>query len=328
MKRDFMNSQKIKQKVQQLFDKQAKNLSSLEELNQWYRSLDEQTELPENSAQLQEEVWFGKVLKEIWPSGSITPPAKSTRIRQWIWRAAILLIFCGAGFGLFQVIPKSPESTPLEAGIYSNEIGKVSVFSLPDGSKVWLSTGSTLEYAANFPQNREVSLTGEAFFDVARNSEHPFKIRTGNMITEVLGTSFNLRSYEKSQVELSVYSGRVKFSNQLADADAVMLFKGESVSWKEGEGISEVVRFDPSKLPEWRQGKISFENASLEEISTALERWYKVTIQLDGNGRNCHYSGEFTQASLEQILETLSYTLNLTYRINNAYVKIRANPCE
>lgn len=327
MKRDFMNSQKIKQQLRQLFEKQSRNPADLDELNQWYQSLDEQNEKPEKGNQLQEQAWE-RVLEEITPSVKSKPTENKSAIGQWIWRAAILLIFCGAGFGLFKVLPESSEDIRLEAGTYSNDIGKVSVFTLLDGSKVWLSTGSILEYAADFPRNRQVKLTGEAFFDVARNTDFPFKISTGNIVTEVLGTSFNLRSYKESQVELSVYSGRVKFSDQISATDSAILLKGEKVSWTEGQGISEIERFNVNRLPEWRQGKISFENAGLEEIQATLQRWYNVDIQIGGNGKNCHYSGEFTQASLEQILETLSYTLNLTYIINDTHVTIHATPCK
>lgn len=320
-----MNSQKIKQQLRRLFDKQSKNQADLEELNQWYQTLEEQTSIPENGNLLKAEAWE-RIVGEIKPD--VKAKEKKSFPGQWIWRAAVLLIFYGAGFGLFKFLPESSEQIMLEAGKYTNDIGKVSVFSLPDGSKVWLSTGSTLDYAEDFPRNRQVTLTGEAFFDVTRNRDFPFAISTGNIITEVLGTSFNLRSYNKSQVELSVYSGRVKFSDRMSGLDSAILLKGEKVSWTEGDGISEIALFDINELPGWRQGIISFENAGVEEIQATLQRWYNVTIQIDGNGENCHYSGEFTQASLEQILETLSYTLNLTYKINDTHVTIHANPCE
>lgn len=322
-----MNPQKIKQKVRELFDKQSRNQADLQELNNWYQSIDAQAERPENEDQRKAESWE-RIMEEIRSPVDATPTRKKFFIGPWIWKAAILLIFCGAGIGLFRGLPESSEPIKLEAGKYTNAIGKVSVFSLPDGSKVWLSTGSTLEYAEDFPQNRQVKLTGEAFFEVARNREFPFQISTGSVTTEVLGTSFNLRSYEATGVELSVYSGRVKFLDQKSAADSVVLLKGEKVSWTADGGISETELFDFGQLPGWRQGKIIFENADLGMIKSTLERWYNVTITIEGQGKSCHYSGEFTQASLEQILETLSYTLNQTYKIKDAHVTIHANPCE
>lgn len=240
----------------------------------------------------------------------------------------MLLIFCGVGYGLVRILPESSPLVKLAEGTYTNAIGKVSVFSLPDGSKVWLSTGSTLEYVEDFPRNRQVKLSGEAFFEVVRNPEFPFQISTGSIRTVVLGTSFNLRSYQNADVELSVYSGSVKFLDQNAVADSVVLLKGEKVSWTVDGGISKLELFDYERLPGWRQGEIVFENADLGMIQSTLQRWYNVTITIKGKGENCHYSGEFTQASLEQILETLSYTLNLTYKIKDAHVTIYANPCE
>lgn len=322
-----MNSQKIKQLLKQLFTKHSRNQSVLEDLNRWYDSLDEQRSLPQDGNQLKEKAWE-HVVKQIQPTMNAQPVKKNASIVSWLWRAAILLIFCGAGYGLYRLIPEPADQVRLEAGTFTNEIGKVSVFSLPDGSKVWLSTGSTLQYAEDFPRNRQVKLYGEAFFDVARNPEFPFQISTGSLVTEVLGTSFNLRSYNETEVDLSVYSGRVKFSDQKSGLDSAILLKGEKVSWSMEGGFSDIALFDLTQLPEWRQGKIVFENADLATIEKTLQLWYNVDIAIDGKGDNCHYTGEFTQVSLEQILETLSYTLNLTYKINNAHVTILAKPCE
>jgi len=322
-----MNSQKIKIQVRKLFTKSAGNRSEIDELNQWYDSLNESTDRPEGINQFRAKSW-SNILDEIQPSSLQTQKVRKPFLGKWIWKAAIFLCLCGAGYGLFTTLPKKISEDKIAAGVFRNDIGKVSTFSLPDGTKVWLSTGSQLEYAEDFPGNRKVKLSGEAFFEVERNPYHPFQIATGAIYTEVLGTSFNLKSYDETGVELSVYSGRVKFSDQQSDKVSAVLLKGERISWSSETGVTEIGLFDINQLPGWRQGKITFDNAGLDMIRSTLKLWYKVEIHLEGNGGNCHYSGEFTQASLEQILETLSYTLNLTYKINDTNVTIHANPCE
>ncbi|MDR7131010.1 ferric-dicitrate binding protein FerR (iron transport regulator) [Algoriphagus sp. 4150] len=322
-----MNSQEIKVRIRKLFSKEKHRSSQVEELNQWYNSLNEEVTRPMDSDRLKSQAWEN-IHNEIHTVKVHKRHEKNVLFGSWIWKAAILLLFCGVGYGLFSNLSESTENTKLSAGSYSNEIGKVSAFLLPDGSKVWLSTGSKLEYAADFPSNRQVSLSGEAFFEVVSNPNSPFRITTGDMATEVLGTSFNLKSYNQTGVELSVYSGRVKFSDQHSNTDSAILLMGEKISWSAQAGLSETELFDVAKLPDWRLGKISFDNAAIEVILSTLKIWYDVTVEVDGKGTNCHYSGEFKQASLEQILETLSFALNLTYKINDAHVTIRVNPCE
>ncbi|WP_339750630.1 FecR family protein [Algoriphagus aquimarinus] len=327
MKRDFMDSQKIKEQVRKLFNEEAKDQSDIDRLNHWYESLNETDSKPNDIDQIRTDSWES-ILDAIQPFHGQKEKDSKSIFGKWIWKAAILLLLCGGGYGLLSVIPDKETETFLGAGLYTNDIGKVSTFFLPDGSKVWLSTGSQIEYAEDFPRNRQVRLSGEAFFEVMRNPDFPFVITTGEISTQVLGTSFNLKSYENAGVELSVYSGKVKFFNQKSKLDAAVLLKGEKVSWISGEGISDIEKFDIEQLPDWRQGKITFDNAGIDVIQSTLERWYKVDIKIEGKERNCHYSGEFTQASLEQILETLSYALNLTYKINDANVTIHTKPCE
>lgn len=322
-----MNSQKIQKHVRKLFTESARNLTEIDELNQWYDSLNESTSKPDNINQFRAKSW-SNIFDEIQSSGLQVKKVKNPLLGNWIWRAAIFLCLCGAGYGLFTTLPKKIIEDKIVAGVFRNDIGKVSTFSLPDGTKVWLSTGSQLEYAEDFPRNRKVKLSGEAFFEVASNPDFPFQIATGTIYTEVLGTSFNLKSYDETGVDLSVYSGRVKFSDQQSKIVSALLLKGERINWSSETGMSHIELFDINDLPDWRQGKITFNNAGLDMIQSTLKRWYKVEIHLEGNGGNCHYSGEFSQASLEQILETISYTLNLTYKINDAKVTIHANYCE
>lgn len=322
-----MNSQKIIKQIRKLFNREVENKTEVDELNLWYQSLNEKTVIPENLSDIKSDSWI-TILEKTHPVERRLENKKFPFLKNWLWKVAIFLGICFTSYGLLNPFSEEEWPVKLAAGVYTNDIGKVSTFFLPDGSEIWLSTGSELEYAEDFSRNREVKLTGEAFFKVKRNPDFPFQITTGTFSTVVLGTSFNLKSYEENEIELSVYSGRVMFFDQQSRENSATLVKGERISWMEEKGISAIQYFDTGKLPDWRQGMITFENAGLVEIQSTLKKWYKIPIKIVGNKKNCHYSGEFNQASLEQILETLSYALNITYELNDTYVIIYATPCK
>jgi ferric-dicitrate binding protein FerR (iron transport regulator) len=322
-----MDSQKIKTQLRKIFTKKAKNQADIEELNRWYDSIHESTDNLIDINHLREESW-GNILAEIESTSGKSSNNRRSIFGNWMCKAAIFLLLCGAGYGLLTVLPGKLDESVVAAGVFTNDIGKVSTFLLPDGSMVWLSSGSQLEYAEDFPRNCQVKLLGEAFFEVERNPKYPFRIATGALLTEVLGTTFNLESYDESSAKLSVYSGEVKFYNQKNSSNSSILLQGEQISWNSLSGFSDIHLFDFKQLPDWRIGKITFDNASINTIISTLKRWYNVDIKITGETMKCSYSGVFTQASLHQILESLTYALNLTYEINDANVTIHAMPCK
>jgi len=200
-----MNSQKIKKQLRKLFSREVGRQPEIDDLNQWYASLIEQTEVPENLNQLKADSW-NNILDKTQAVHRKKLKERNFYFDKWIWKAAVFLGIWLSGHVLLSSSPEEEGIEKLAAGIYTNDIGKVSTFFLPDGSQIWLSTGSKLEYVEDFPRNRKIKLSGEAFFKVKPNPNYPFQITTGTLSTIVLGTSFNLKAYEKMVVELSVYS--------------------------------------------------------------------------------------------------------------------------
>lgn len=247
----------------------------------------------------------------------------------WYRAAAVFvgLLVCSAVWWMEFASRHTPIPELISAGSYHNELGRVSSFLLPDSTKVWLSTGSTLHYAENFTSNRAVALEGEAFFKVKKNPDHPFEIQTEDLVTRVLGTSFNLKAYPGEVVDLSVYTGRVQFEHLQQGGEKFLLTKNQRISWSVDGGFSQIDVFDASIAPDWKSGVFRFENASLGEIVEALGRWYPVEFEVGGNSGRCRFSGEFHRSSLEQVLEVLSYTLNLSYQIHENTVEITSKPC-
>src|SRR5687767_7833005 len=205
---------------------------------------------------------------------------------------------------------------------------------LPDGSQVWLNAGSNLDYNnSSFNKGlREVSLNGEAYFDVVRNVERPFIIHTKKMDIKVLGTSFNVRSYSDEKfAEAALIKGTIEVT--LKDRDQkITLNPNEKISVANEEPKAEtkpekinLVKSNPVRIPQfvvneikpnptynitgeiaWTQNKLYFEDETLEDIVPMMERWFgkKVTIANESL-KTVHYTGNFENETMEEVLSYL-----------------------
>ena len=256
-------------------------------------------------------------------------PRQTKSLGSWYRAAAVFVgvVFCSTIWWVEFSKRNAQEPEYVAAGSFGNKLGIVSTFFLPDSTQVWLSSGSELHYEENFTTNRRVRLQGEAFFKVWKNPDYPFEIGTDSLMTRVLGTSFNLKAYAGETIDLSVYSGKVQFGRQAGQTEWYDLSKDQKISWSGESGFSEIKEFDSSIAPDWKSGVFRFENATLHDIVNSIDRWYPVEFKVYGNSGSCRFSGEFHRSSLEQILEILSYTLNLSYQIHENTVQIKSKPC-
>jgi len=151
---------------------------------------------------------------------------------------------------------------------------------LPDGSKVWLNAASSLQFPSRFTgQNREVYLTGEAYFEVATDKQHPFMVRTANAQLEVLGTSFNLRAYESQGVQAALVTGGVRLTAQ--NGESIQLQPGYAAEFDQGSGNFKKATFDPAEMLAWRAGIYYFHHASLVDLAHVIGRWYGYAVRFD-----------------------------------------------
>ena len=146
---------------------------------------------------------------------------------------------------------------------------------LPDGSKVWLNSETTISFLAS---GREIQLkTGEAYFDVAPDASRPFIVRTALGNINVLGTTFNVNAYNKAKIVTSLVSGAVSIN---AGIDQQTLSAGKEAIQQPGEKIN-VQSFDPSLVLSWKSGVHYFNDATLEDVSVMLQRWFATTLFID-----------------------------------------------
>ena len=183
---------------------------------------------------------------------------------------------------------------------------------LEDGTQVWLNAGSTLTCSEHFSQQREVQLSGEAFFDVAHDKPHPFVVSAGDLTIRVLGTEFNVSAYTQTAATVSLVEGAVEVSATASTAEPVIMAANDRLSYAEGS-FSLSHSFDPDELL-WREGIHVFKDASLQEITDRLSFYYHTRIIIrNPEAAVVRYSGKFRQEEgVYEILELLRQVQNFT----------------
>ncbi|PBQ30587.1 hypothetical protein CNR22_01965 [Sphingobacteriaceae bacterium] len=199
---------------------------------------------------------------------------------------------------------------------------------LSDCTHVVLNKNSSLVYPKEFKSDeRKVSLTGEAYFDVTKNAEKPFIIANDNFEVTVLGTSFNISAYEKEQNStITVITGKV----------ALRSIAGESITLvKDETGIvnmanKQLIKQKSSDLNflSWKTKKLEFKNAAFQEVCDKLQDYFAINVDVKNQEiLKCKFTGYFEEPSLGQIIAILEKTLNIKMQVNNKQVIITGKGC-
>jgi ferric-dicitrate binding protein FerR (iron transport regulator) len=237
------------------------------------------------------------------------------------WRAAaVILFFVVAGFFTKLVLnsPLTGGSTEKSLIVKSNPKGQKSLITLPDGSKVKLNSESTLEYGPDFSEVREVSITGEGFFDVKKEAGRPFVVRSGDVFVEVLGTSFNVEAYSGEKFSVAVETGRVSVAKIKDDKKEVLgtLTPNEQMKVDHLSGDYTVGPFDSDNVLAWKDGTLVFDHASIEEITKKIDRWYGVNMLVKNKVELIEgFSGRYEDEPLEVVLNGMSFACGFEYEI-------------
>ena len=151
---------------------------------------------------------------------------------------------------------------------------------LEDSSRIWLNSSSSLEFPDQFDAaKREVFLSGEAYFDIKHADKIPFIIHTGNVSTTVLGTAFNIKAYPgQKNITISVSRGKVKITRN--DGWETTLTKGQQLKLNEEQEEATEKNIPAEKIAAWQQGNIVFDDETMEDIISDMERIYNVTIYI------------------------------------------------
>lgn len=202
-------------------------------------------------------------------------------------------------------------------------------FILSDGSQVWLNRNSEITYPMHFRgQARIVTLKGEAFFDVAENSRKPFIVHAGRSITQVLGTTFNLEANsELSGITVTVVTGKVVLSDSADTGNRIVLEPGDQGIFNPSSGSLMKRKNDDTNFLAWKTDVLIFDRTPLDQVCNTLTRYYNKQFILDGDevlkGRSL--TATYDNKGLDEILEILQITLDISYRYNGNRIVIRQN---
>ncbi len=246
----------------------------------------------------------------------------------WVRRAAAVLLIVSVTSVIFFILYNSLTTTStlsIQNIEKSTHKGQKLNMNLPDGTKITLNSRSKISYNLPFKNNeRIVILEGEAFFNVVKDSLRPFKVISGEVITTVLGTSFNIKNIAGEGVEVSLVSGRIAVENERSES--VILKPGEmAISGRTGK--IELSDFDYFEMISWKDGVLVFNNANLSEIVEKLEGWYGVSIKISGRvEEDFHYTAKYEDHTLSEILQGIAFVKDLQYSIEGDVVEINFKP--
>jgi ferric-dicitrate binding protein FerR (iron transport regulator) len=199
---------------------------------------------------------------------------------------------------------------------------------LPDGSVAFLNASSTLTYPQSFSDTlRTVTLTGEAFFEVIKNPSKPFVVTTKGIQTVVLGTSFNVRSFDAdSATAVSLVTGKVRVAGEGKDEQEHILAPGERLVYHQADHSFEKATFDVADITGWKDGVLVFSDNDFAATIEKLEQWYGVEIKVQRQPtQEWHVNGHFEHESLAEVLASIQFVYDIKYDIKDNTVILRSN---
>lgn len=265
---------------------------------------------------------------------------------RWVAAASVLvaagLIWWRLGTSTESVISRQQNSVTLPDDATQQAVNQTKQplsLRLPDGSQVTLSPGSTLTYPATFGDtSREVSLIGEAFFNVVRNPAKPFAVYTDAIVTRVLGTSFLVRAYRQDrQVSVSVRTGKVSVYNvrtfqaeSKVAANGVILTPNQQVTLRQTDGsIARSLVEKPLPLPTETNNALDFENRPVSEVIDALAKTYGIPIVYNKERLSqCRVTVTLENDPLYTQLDLLSKLIDGRYKVVDVTIHLYADGCQ
>lgn len=281
--------------------------SFLNELENQWNDLKE-----EEVTGFQQQIAWDRVLKRLRLHEAIT--GKTVNILTHLQRIAAILFLplLISSLVYFFMLPSSNETAWTEIICPP---GTRTEFELPDGSTGTLNGESSLKYATNFSQNRQVQLQGEAYFEVVRNRKRPFRVTTDRLKVEVLGTCFSVMAYEDQiNEEVVLKTGNVKILNKKDNALALLSPDQQFVLNKSKNQFTKN-KVNAQALTSWIEGKLVIENECFDKVAERLSRWYDVDIKIeDPNLNKYKYYGTFENEPLDEVLRLISITAPIKYK--------------
>lgn len=200
---------------------------------------------------------------------------------------------------------------------------------LPDGSSIVLRENSTVQLSPGFNhENRRLTLTGEAFFDVTQNAQHPFIVHTAAVDIKVLGTVFNVSAYRNRQTETALFKGKVEVTLANHPGQKIVLQPNQKLTTDVTKPFAVApLDADPvdhkAKEIAWVRNRLEIENEPLEMIAAKLEKWYGIPVKFaDEEVKEYRYSGTFESETILKALDALQLSYPFNYKMLNGEIII------
>lgn len=240
--------------------------------------------------------------------------SRKISFRQWWSYVAVVFLCASLGIGSY-LLHNEMKKDPREY-IVSADKGQRANLTLPDGTKVWLNSHTRIIYDGDYGKNeRSIFLSGEAYFEVAKDKEHRFVVKTDDLEVEALGTTFNVKAYdEDTELIATLFEGSIRATTQ---SECILLSGEQCVHYNRQQrklaiGDSTNVRY--ARM--WRDNALAFNGETLSEIAVLLNRIYDVNIQFVSEEiKDYKFYGVIKNNSLENVIELISLTVPIIYEI-------------
>jgi ferric-dicitrate binding protein FerR (iron transport regulator) len=205
--------------------------------------------------------------------------------------------------------------------------GQISKVELPDGTEVWLNSGSAISYGSRFStRNRNIELQGEAFFQAARNEKLPLVVTAGELKVKVLGTTFNVNAYpETGSVDVVLEEGSVEIVNAGGKSFRYLLKPGELARFDRNNRQMLISEINPAKFTAWKDGIINIYDQTMEELVKRLENRYNQKFEISDDVKHFRYTFTITNEPLDEIIRLMEKITPVIAEQTDEVIVFRAN---
>lgn len=244
--------------------------------------------------------------------------------REWLYKVAAIFFFViNIGSFAWHFSHKSQDVSETSTTVIT-ENGQISKVELPDSSQVWLNSGSTLSYNNHFSiENRDLVLTGEAYFDVSKNESLPFVVDCGGLKVKALGTRFNVNAYDvRKSAQVVLEDGVVELIDNKTHNAFYRMKPGDfvEINLKSNSYKSETV--NTMRFTSWKEGIINIYNLSMNEVIKQLEQRYNQQFELTSEVKDLYYTFTIKNETLEDILKLMERITPIKIEQNGEIIKI------
>lgn len=237
----------------------------------------------------------------------------------------LLPVLLYAGWSYFQNLKLKKE---MESVLVTQEIstqpGIRSSFLLPDGTRVWLNSASTIQFPSVFTgKTRTIELDGEAYFEVSENKQKPFIVKSAALDVMALGTAFNLCAYsEDNKISTTLSKGKVQVTTRQGKKEQFFLKPDEQLNFERNTLKMSKTHVNVNNVIAWKDGKLIFDETPFQEVVRKLGRWFNTDIRLaDESIANYRYTATFTNENLSQVMELLTFSAPIEFSSTNREIQ-------